>query len=78
MDQTEFQVEFLRRLDLVIRLLLEATGTIERPKVSAIIGRLLDYGLSATQVAAIVGKPSNYVTAVNSTRRKAKQRAGAE
>ncbi len=72
MDQAEFHVQLLRKLDLLIRLQLESPSTGEAPTTASMIVRLLDFGLTSTEVAAIVGKPTNYVTAVNAARKKKK------
>ena len=69
-DKT-FENAILRRLDILIALQLEAIST-EEEGASGKIGRLLSAGVAPAEVASIVGKPLNYVTAVNSRRKKRK------
>lgn len=52
-----------RRLDIMIMLLLE-NGTDGAASMTSKIHKLLGFGLTPSEVARIVGKPSNYVTAV--------------
>ena len=59
-----------RRLDVIILLLLEngqnaATSTTKK------IEKLLDLGLTTSEVAQVIGKKLNYVTAVTSGKRRA-------
>lgn len=63
----------LKRLDIIILLLLESSGE-HTETTSGKIEKLLSLGLSNSEVAAIIGKPVKYVTAVTSKKRKAKQK----
>ena len=70
----DFDSEALRkRLDAIILLLLESTGS-GVDSTSAKIERLLDMGLGSADVAQIVGKTSNYVTTVAARKAKAKRK----
>ena len=60
-----------KRLDVIILLLLEsapdaATSTTRK------IERLLEFGLTNTEVAQVIGKKANYVTAVTSGKKRAR------
>jgi hypothetical protein len=62
------------RLDVIITLLLDRVpdaGITATDKIQ----RLLNYGLPKAEVARIIGKPTNFVTAItaNKQRRKAKK-----
>ncbi len=61
--------EIVKRLNVVIHLLLEQRANSDESTTSK-IERLLKLGLSTAEVAAIIGKPVNYVTAVTSTKKK--------
>jgi hypothetical protein len=52
-----------RRLDIMIMLLLES-GPEGVPSTTGKIEKLLSFGLTASEVARIIGKKPNYVTAV--------------
>ena len=52
-----------RRLDLIIQILLES-GANSSKTTSAKIKRLLDFGLSPSEAAVIMGKKTSYITAV--------------
>jgi len=69
---TELDSESLRkRLDAIILLLLESSpGGID--STTHKIERLLELGFSSPEVAEIIGKKLNYVTAVTSGKKKAK------
>lgn len=59
----------IRRMDIIIRLLLEKASE-DSTSVTAKIERLLSYGLSKSETANILGKPVNYVTAVTAGKKK--------
>lgn len=64
-----------RRLDMIVLLLLEsgpsgATSTTQK------IEKLLEFGLTMPEVAQIIGKKTNYVSAVASSKRKVKMPKG--
>lgn len=71
MNQEEFQAQVIRRMDVLIGLLLE------RPQgdsvgISSRAQRLQDLGLSTGEIASILGKRSNYVSALLKPSRKQK------
>jgi len=71
MNNNTTQDMLIRRMDVIIHLLLEARVDNEMP-ISSKIERLLSFGLSKPEVASIIGKPINYVTAVTSGKKKQK------
>ena len=67
-----------RRLDIMIMLLLE-NGADAATSTTRKIQKLLGFGLTATEVARIIGKKPNYVTAVIAGKKKpAAAKAGAD
>lgn len=65
--------EIVKRLNIIIHLLLEKGGNGDESMTSK-IDRLLRLGLTQAEVATVVGKPVNYVTAIAS-KRKARARS---
>ena len=67
-----FEAEGLRkRLDTIILLLLEGSADGEQTMARK-VERLLDLGLSQSDVAQIIGKKLNYVTAIVARKQKGK------
>lgn len=77
MSKENFENEIVKRLNIVIHLLLEQRANSDESTTSK-IERLLKLGLSKAEVAAIIGKPINYVTAVTSTKKKRHSKAKTE
>ena len=71
MSDATLEEQILRRLNLLVMLQLDkltpGTGTTTTSKIQWLLG----LGLQPAEVASIVGKPVNYVTAVTSSARKA-------
>lgn len=65
--------ELIKRLDLIICLLLEQTGDGSEASMTDKIAKLTELGVTATQVAQILHKPVNYVTAAMAMRKKARR-----
>ena len=63
-----------KRLDIIIMLMMDR-GPEGPSSTSGKIEKLLGFGLTASEVAQVIGKKPNYVTAVMSGRRKAKKAA---
>ena len=62
----------LKRLDIIVCLLLE--NSVEGPlTITGIIERLKKFNLSTSEISKIVGKPSNYVSAVTAGKKKRKK-----
>ena len=59
----------VKRLDVIIQLMLDNAGN-GSESMKGKIERLLAFGLQQTEVAQIVGKPLNYITAVKSGKKK--------
>ena len=75
MDGPEFEVTLVRRLDILISLMLDVGAGGPTVPISAKILRLLNLGLTPAEVAEIVGRSPNYVTAVIHTEKhKAKRK----
>lgn len=70
MDQDKFQEALLKRLDVLIALSLERPPTEKGATMASRVGRLSSYGLSPSEIASIVRKPLNYVTATLSNKGK--------
>ncbi len=69
----------VRRLDILIGLLLDRTPEqSDGPSMTSKIYRLSDLGLSASEIASVTGKGTNYVGAVLGARKKAKGRKQGE
>jgi len=69
MNENELQQEILRRLDIIICLMLDRPAPDKATSVSSMVHKLGGLGLSPSEIAKILGKPVNYITAVNATRR---------
>jgi hypothetical protein len=63
MDNDTLLKQIIRRLDVLIALQMEASGGPEAASRATKIRRLSELGLSPSEVASIVGKPINYITA---------------
>jgi hypothetical protein len=71
----DFQKQLLKRLDLIIRLQLDRGLAENPPSTTSVVHRLFDFGLSAGEVAAIIGRPMNYITAISSAKKAKSKRA---
>ena len=70
MANSNIDEQVVKRLDIIIQLMLE-NGSNASDSTTSKIQRLLGFGLSKTEVAAIIGKKVNYVTAVTSSKKRA-------
>jgi hypothetical protein len=68
MDDTEFQQQLLTRLDIVIRLLL-SKKTSDGRSIAEMAAELDGMGLAPSEIGAILGKSSNYISASLGSRR---------
>ncbi|MEE9167744.1 MAG: hypothetical protein V3U24_09855 [Candidatus Neomarinimicrobiota bacterium] len=66
--------QVVRRLDILIALHLETLGGSEAARPTAKIQHLAGLGLLPSEVASILGKSTNYVTATLSQMKKRKKR----
>lgn len=62
--------QIAKKLDVVITLLADIAASRESRTISGKVDMLLGLGLSAGEVGRIIGKPTNYVTAVAHQKRK--------
>jgi len=74
MDNDTLVKQIIRRLDVLIALQIEILGGPEAARPSLKIRRLTELGLSSSEVAEIMGKPLNYVTATVSQQKKGTRR----
>lgn len=65
--------DIVKRLDIIIQLMLENDSN-PTSSTTGKIQRLLDFGLSKTEVANILGKKVNYISAVTSGKKKSKKK----
>ena len=70
MDNDTLLKQVIRRLDVLIALQMETMGGAEAARPATKINRLSEMGLSSSEVASIVGKSLNYVTATLSRKKK--------
>lgn len=70
MNNEKLVGQILRRLDILIFLQLEALSGKESVPISSKVLKLSEFGLRASEIANIIGKPANYVTAIISKKRK--------
>jgi hypothetical protein len=75
MNDDKFRKQFLKRLDIIIRLLVDRPQAGEPPKMIDVVERLNGMGLDTGAISSIVGKASNHVAALLQQRKKAKGRA---
>lgn len=68
-EDEKFKNALLRRLDILIALQLDK-APVDGPATSGKIERLLSVGALPAEIARIVGKPVNYVTAVMAMKNK--------
>lgn len=64
-----------KRMDVMILLLLEMTPD-GAESMTRKVERLLDFGFTQSEVAQIIGKKLNYVTAIVSAGKKSRARTG--
>jgi hypothetical protein len=63
--------QILRRLNLLVLLELDKVTPRSGTTISGKVHRLIGLGLQPAEVASVVGKPVNYVTAITSSAKKA-------
>ena len=67
--RADTEAALMTRLDVIINLLLESAPDAAATTTKK-IERLLAFGLSSPEVAQVIGKPLNYVTAVTAMKKK--------
>lgn len=68
----------IRRLDIMIALQIEALGGPEAARPAKKIQRLSELGVTASEIASVLGKPINYITATLSRQKKSSRRKEAK
>ena len=74
MSADELDLEIIRRLDIIIALLLEATGGDDTGTIKGKVMKLHGLGLATAEISSIVGKESKYVSALISTDKKRRRK----
>ena len=67
----------IKRLNVLIAILLEQSPTESTPSMTDKIVKLVEVGVPPADIAKILGKPLNYVTAVLSQRKSRKKKGKA-
>ncbi|MFQ5804373.1 MAG: hypothetical protein ACE5JQ_15900 [Candidatus Methylomirabilales bacterium] len=68
MNEDQFRKEILRRLDVLISLHLDNPPPERSSSIANKVHRLMSLGLAPGEVASVIGKPVNYVTAILATK----------
>ena len=63
MNDEIFKQQLLKRLDIIIRVLIEHSQDGSPQKMTDIVGRLDEMGLETASISSIVGKSSSHVSA---------------
>ena len=74
MNEEQILDRILRRMDILIALQLEKPIEGKSTPVSVRIKRLHQLGLKASEIADLIGKSTNYVTATLSTGKKGRDK----
>jgi hypothetical protein len=74
MEQAQYQQEVLKRLDRLIAIQVHQACRQEAPTVTQTIDYLLQMGLTPSETAQVVGKPTSYVSATQSNKRRRAQK----
>jgi hypothetical protein len=69
MDDSKMSSDVIKRFNAIISLLLDLVGNTENISTTAKVQKLIDIGLTPAEVADILGKPTNYITAILATKR---------
>ncbi len=78
MEDSTLLRQIIRRLGILIALQIEGLGGPEAARPATKIQRLSELGLSASEIASILGKPINYITATLSRQKKSSQKKEAK
>jgi len=74
MDDKEIQTTLIKRLNTLISLTLELVSSDKSTSIAEKVQHLLDLGLTPAEVGEILGKPTNYITAVVHSKKKRKKK----
>ena len=72
-SKSKFEEDIIKRLDILIALVLRGSSTEATVSMTDQIGKLADIGVPSADIARILGKPLNYVTASRSQRKSRKK-----
>ncbi len=75
MTDEQYKKGVWRRLDVLISLQLDAVPAETKVSMASKVQRLTDMGLTPSEVGSVIGRPTNFVTAVLATRKKALRKA---
>ncbi len=64
MDENKFQTILIKRLNTLISLVLDIASEEKAASITEKVSRLLELGLTPAEIAEVLGKQTNYVTAV--------------
>lgn len=73
-DNSTVLNQILRRLDVLISIELEKPVESKTVPLAGKIKRMAELGLSVSEIASVIGKPTNYVTATLSQQKKSAQK----
>jgi len=76
MATNEFENKLIKRFNTLISLMLDIASKENSAPIASKIVRLLNLGLSPAEIGEVLGKPTNYVTAVMSTKKKKTKKKG--
>ena len=76
-SKNKFEEEIIKRLDVLVALFLEQSSVKSTLSMTDKIGKLADFGVAPADIARILGKPLNYVTALLSQRKSRKKKVRA-
>lgn len=71
--QNVLDEEIIKRLNILIAILLEQSSKADKVSMTDKIGKLAELGISQPDIAKILGKPLNYVTALLSQKKSRKK-----
>lgn len=70
MDDSQFRATLIKRLNVLISIALDAASETTYKSTAEKVDHLISLGLSPAEIAQILGKPTNYVTALVHTKKK--------
>jgi len=76
MANVDFENKLLKRFNTLISLMLDIASTENAVSVTKKVDRLLSLGLSPAEIGEILGKPTNYVTAIMHSKKKKVKKKG--
>lgn len=74
MDDKEMQATIIKRLNTLISLTLELISSDKSTSIAEKVQHLINLGLTPAEVGEILGKPTNYITAVVHNKKKRKKK----